>query len=323
MSTRSIIFLEAACTHVVNHGIKIGTGMDFYIFSSNIFFKKESLMERIGYNSKGFAPCLVFSVLIALAGCSSSGSSGNSGNTDNNRTGQVSMALDLVTFYSTVTSITVHVAYEPDAKPFTGTFDNGDQYWSVLETNIKALFLGRIIEPDVSVPKDLSGMDQISTQAQSSWTTAQVIDLAQGTWDTPQTSTSTELYVLFLNGYYNDKGVVNKHVVGISLGGTTVIAVFKDVVRASEPSSFVDTILEQTTLVHEFGHAAGLVNNGIPMVSDHEDTEHINHCTNEDCVMFWENDGTSLNFFIQKIINSPSDVIFGPECLNDASSFMP
>jgi hypothetical protein len=39
--------------------------------------------------------------------------------------------------------------------------------------------------------------------------------------------------------------------------------------------------------------------------------------------MYWENDGTSLNFFIQKIINSPSDVLFGPECLNDAGSFMP
>jgi hypothetical protein len=280
-------------------------------------------MERIGYTMKGFFPYLVFSVLIALAGCSPSGSGGNSGNADNTRTGQDPMALDLVTLYSTVTSITVHVAYEQGAKPFTGTFRDGGQYWSVLETNMNVLFLGLIIQPDLSVPKDITGMEQIPTQAQESWTTAQVFDLAQGTWDTPQTSTSTEFYVLFLNGYFNDKGVVNKQVTGISINETPVIAIFKDVIRKSGYSSFDDTVIEQTTLVHEFGHAVGLVNNGLPMVSDHEDTEHINHCTNEDCVMYWENDGTSLNFFIQKIINSPSDVLFGPECLNDAHSFMP
>jgi hypothetical protein len=31
-----MIVLEAACPHVVNHGI--GTGMDFFVFSSNMFF---------------------------------------------------------------------------------------------------------------------------------------------------------------------------------------------------------------------------------------------------------------------------------------------
>jgi hypothetical protein len=279
-------------------------------------------MKCNGYKLRGFLAYLVFGILIALAGCSSSGSSGTSGNADT-QTGRDPMALDLVTLYSTVTSITVHVAYEPDAQPFTGAFHNGDQYFSVLETNMKALFIGRIIEPDIYVPKDITGMEQIPKQAQTSWTTQQIFDLAQNTWDIPQTSTSAEFYVMFLNGYFNDQGGVNRQVIGISIGGTPIIVVFKDVICASPYSSFVDTVMEQTTLVHEFGHAVGLVNNGLPMVSDHEDTEHPNHCTNENCVMYWLNNGTSLNFFIQKIINSPSDVIFGPECLIDANSFMP
>jgi hypothetical protein len=280
-------------------------------------------MKRIGYHIKGVLPFLVFSVIIALAGCSPSGSGGNSGNADNTQTGQDPMALDLVTLYSTVISITVHVAYEPDAAPFTGAFSDGGQYWSVLETNMNALFLGRIIEPEVYVPKDITVMEQISKQAQISWTTAQIYNLAKGTWDTTQTSTSAEFYVLFLNGYFNDQGVMNRQVTGISINTTPVIAIFKDAVRASGYSSFVDTVIEQTTLVHEFGHAAGLVNIGVPMVKDHEDSGHPGHCTNEDCVMYWENDGTKLNLFIQKIINSPSDVVFGPECLNDSSSFVP
>jgi hypothetical protein len=273
---------------------------------------------------KGLPAYVAVGVLIALAGCSGSGSSRNSGNAENNTpTSHVSMALNLVTFYSTVTDITVHVAYEPDAAPFTGAFSDGGQIWSVLETNMQALFSGRLIEPGIHVPKDIASMEQIATQAQTSWTTAEVLALAQGTWDTPQTSTSAELYLLFVNGFFNDNGTVNKQVVGISLGGSAVIAVFKDVIRQSGLSSVVETFMEQTTLTHEFGHAAGLVNQGVPMVTAHEDVSHPGHCTNVDCVMYWENDGTTLNYFIHKIINTPSDVIFGPECLNDVQSFTP
>ena len=277
-------------------------------------------MACMVYKNKGFLVYLVFTVLLALAGCSSSGSSENSNNAD---TGQDPMALNFVTLYSTVSSITVHVAYEFDAAPFTGAFPDGSQYWSVLENNLHAIFLGRIIEPELSIPRDLAGMEQIPDQNQTSWTTVQVFNLAKSTWDTPQTSTSAEFYVLFLNGYFSDKDEVNKQVIGISIVGTPVIAVFKDAIRESGYTAFFYRIMEQTTLVHEFGHAVGLVNSGLPMVLDHEDTEHINHCTNEECVMYWQNDGTSLNFFIQRIVNSPSDVIFGPECLDDASSFMP
>ena len=264
-------------------------------------------------------PYFVLSVLIALAGFSC-GSSGNSGSTG---TGQDPMALDLVTLYSTVTSITVHVAYEPDAVPFTGTFADGGQFWSVLENNLNALFLGRIIEPAISVPKDLSGMEQIPKQAQISWTTAQIVTLAQSTWDIPQTSRSAEFYVLFVNGFFKDQSGVNQQIIGLSLGGTSIVCVFKDVINASGYPLLIEEVIEQTTLVHEFGHTLGLVNDGVPMVTNHEDSEHPHHCTNEDCVMFWENDGSNRNVFIQKIVDSPSDVIYGQECLNDTQSYKP
>ncbi len=262
---------------------------------------------------------LLIGVLIALAGCSS----GGGGSSDNSGAVQDPIALDLVTLYSTVDSITVHVAYEPNAKPFTGTLANGDQSWSILQNNIKALFLGRMIEPDVIVPQDLAEMDQIPEQGQTSWTTNEVISLARNTWDIPQTNTSAEFYVLLVNGFFNDKGVVNKQVIGVSYNGTSVIAVFKDVITLSGFILSVETIMEQATLVHEFGHSMGLVNLGVPMVSNHEDPEHKSHCTNEDCVMFWENDGSNLIVFIQKIVDSPSDVIFGQECLNDTQSYKP
>ena len=272
---------------------------------------------------KGLFFSLLLSVFIALSGCSgSSNSSGTSANQGAEQQG--SMSLSLVTLYSTVNAINVHVAYEPNAVPFTGTTQNGIQFWSILESNLEALFLTRTIEPNISVPKDLSGMDTISELAQTTWTASQIVDLARNTWSLPQTSTTAELYVLFLNGDYEDnQGTINKNVIGLSVDGTPVVAVFKDVILTSGLSSFTEVFIEQATIIHEFGHTLGLVNNGVPMITSHEDSTHPHHCTNEDCVMFWANDSTNLVFFINTIINSPSDILFGPECLDDTRSYRP
>lgn len=50
------------------------------------------------------------------------------------------------------------------------------------------------------------------------------------------------------------------------------------------PFPFADRY-ERAVTIHEFGHALGLVNCGIPMVADHEDPESRCHSTNEDSVM--------------------------------------
>jgi hypothetical protein len=275
------------------------------------------------YFIKGFFIFLLLSTLLALAGCSSSGSSGGSATAAGAEQGTSS--LNLVALYSTVDTINVHVAYEPNAVPFTGTTQNGIQFWSILESNLDALFLNRTIMPDITVPKDLSGMVQITELPQTSWTATQIEDLARNTWNIPQTSSTADFFILFLNGDFQDnQGVINKNVIGLSIDGTPVIAVFKDVINSSGLSQFTKVFIEQVTIIHEFGHTLGLVNNGIPMVTPHEDTpSHPHHCTNENCVMFWANDSTNLVFFINKIINSPSDILFGQECLNDTRSYRP
>ena len=75
--------------------------------------------------------------------------------------------------------------------------------------------------------------------------------------------------------------------------------------------------VEQVTLVHEFGHAIGMVNRGVPMVEDHHDTDHGAHCSNPDCVMYWTVEGADIVGFIQSRLLGASDVLFGPECLAD------
>jgi predicted Zn-dependent protease len=275
-------------------------------------------MKRGMKNVLLYALCCV---ILVLNGCSS----GSGGSRQDDGAAQDDLSLNLIALYSTVNAITVHVAYEPDAVPFTGTISDTSDIsdWSILESNLNALFLGRDLEPEITVPKDLDNMEKIPSQTQQFWTTDMILDLAMSTWDISQSATSAHFYVLFVNGYFTSDGEVNRQVIGASYSWTPIVVIFKDVIASSPYSPSVDVFMEQATLVHEFGHAMGLVNIGVPMVSKHEDTEHPGHCTNEDCVMYWENDGSSLKNYIDKVIHTNSEVLFGGECLNDALDYQP
>ena len=105
--------------------------------------------------------------------------------------------------------------------------------------------------------------------------------------------------------------------------GTTVIAMFKDVITASG-GTVTQKYVEQATLIHEAAHALGLVNNGLPMVATHHDSAHGAHCDNSNCVMYYLNEGTSdLATFVATYILSGSAVMFDDKCLNDARTYKP
>jgi predicted Zn-dependent protease len=266
---------------------------------------------------KGVCLCLLFASYLFQTGCS-----GRSD--DNTVSGEGSFALDIAQLYSTAETIVVYVAYEQDAEPCTGATLIGIPCWDVIDVNIRALFEGRIIEPAIFVPKELSEMEQITAQDESTWTAAEIIDLARSIWEPLPSIFIKEFFVLFINGYLDNDGTANTQVLGVSVVGTPVIAVFKNVVLASSSSSAVLMFVEQATLVHEFGHVMGLVDNGVPMVTDHLDKEHPRHCTNEDCVMYWQNEGAAdLQAFVQQMMLTNSPVMYGQECLDDTSSYTP
>jgi len=235
----------------------------------------------------------------------------------------VSRTIDYSVLYFTVDSITVVVAYEPNAEPYTGySPDFPDfQYWSVLDLNLQALFHGRILEPKIFVPKDLSEMEKIQQSDQESWNSDQIAELANKVWDISETQKSAEYYVLFLNGYFNDGQTLQKNTIGVSFGQHPVIAIFKDVITGSSLSLFNSSIYEQETLVHEIGHCMGLVNLGIPMISDHEDPEHKNHCTSNNCVMGWQYDWGDVSSFSEQFVNTGSVMMFCDKCLADTSGY--
>lgn len=212
--------------------------------------------------------------------------------------------------------IRVKVFYEEGAQPYTEGIGE-IKIWNLLELNLKALFEGRHIT--VNVPKELSEMTKLVGQEKMSWTPTQVLELDQNT-SLPAPVGSNTFHIYFLKG----RAAENAHIIGYHITGSKVLVVFKDVITSMGLGldQLVPRYVEQATLVHEMGHAIGLVNNGLPMVSPHQDHAHGAHCDNPNCVMYYSNEGSSSMLkFANKIISEMSVIMFGPKCLNDARSF--
>ena len=237
-------------------------------------------------------------------------------------------------FFSTMEKLTVEVAYEPNAEPYTGQFGApapptffGRAYWDITEENLKSLFEGRPKAVTVTVPKALADMGALPAQNQTGWSAEEIKVLWEAHRKNTSTATHAYLFVAFLPGNFEQDGQIKNGVLGVHLGGLPVMAVFKDVVKSASIGLFSEQIrryVEQATVVHELGHALGLVNNGTPMVKPHQDTEHGAHCTNTDCVMYWQNEGTSgLVNFVVAAEKSGSLVLFKEECLADTRAYRP
>jgi hypothetical protein len=97
---------------------------------------------------------------------------------------------------------------------------------------------------------------------------------------TPSTPNTAVLFIEYVDGQF----ALNTDVLGAAFGSHS-IAVFKDQIA----TAFGDgaTGIEGPVIVHELGHEMGLVNEGTPMVTPHEDLDHPGHDFDPTCVMYW------------------------------------
>jgi hypothetical protein len=220
-----------------------------------------------------------------------------------------------------MTRFYVDVAYEPGAEPFA----RGD--WGIVGESLAALFEGRTIKPQIFLPADGDRLTLLPDQGRESWTLNDIVLLERAHRRDRSSGTTGRFWVVFLNGYFERDGQTNKSVLGVSVTGTSVIAMFKNVVEDSGAGSLggvIPRFVEQSTIVHELGHALGLVNNGVTLTSDHHDRKNGAHCTNQQCVMFWSNEGReSLVQFVNRYQETGNTVLFGSECLADTRLFSP
>jgi hypothetical protein len=97
-------------------------------------------------------------------------------------------------------------------------------------------------------------------------------------------------FLLFTDVPYTDPKVL-----GVAYGSTS-IAVFESTIDnysggIAQPSRYV---LESTVGEHEFGHLLGLVDFGTKMVTDHRDYSNGNHCSNQNCLMYYATETTDI-----------------------------
>ena len=267
---------------------------------------------------------LLFVLLVAACSGSSSSSSGGDGSTSNDKDGSASTkagdqpsALDVLS--PKFTDVTVEVDYAESAAPYVGSGGLGQSdLWQITEDNLQRIFQKG--PKTLTVPHTLDQMQALTDVSGSTYTTEQILDIAKAHRDTaPSSSTAASFYILFLDGYLQDGGGTEMQVIGVSIGNTGVIAMFKPVI-ASTGTGLGGSArnVEQSTIVHELGHGLGLVNNGVPLTSQHQDTAHGAHCTNTKCTMYWENEGSSgATAFAQQALGGGSDILFGAECLAD------
>jgi predicted Zn-dependent protease len=162
-------------------------------------------------------------------------------------------------------------------------------------------------------------MQELTDVSGDSFDASELLAIAELHDDVDDTADTVSYYVLFVDGVFRDDSGERDTVLGVSLGNTRVIAMFKPVIRSTEgPLLAVSRFVEQSVLIHEMGHALGLVANGIALTSAHHDEAHGAHCTNRDCVMYYVNEGASdLALFVRDYITSGDVLLFGSECIAD------
>jgi predicted Zn-dependent protease len=155
--------------------------------------------------------------------------------------------------------------------------------------------------------------NQIPTQTGSPFTSQEISDIENTVRTEYNDGDVLKLHMLFLNGNSNDDNGPNK-ILGVAYRNTSCvlfensIQLFSD--QLTEPNR-VD--LETTVILHEVGHLLGLVNTGSNMVNNHLDTAHDKHCTNQNCLMFWQIENSG----IMNMMNNGNVPSLDANCLLD------
>lgn len=126
------------------------------------------------------------------------------------------------------------------------------------------------------------------------------------------------MYFLYLDGH-SDQDTSDNRVLGAAYHGSSVVMFKNSLRRAVEDNrgllgpgtSELERIVERSVLIHEMGHLLGLVNNGIPMVKDHEDKDPKHspkHSTNKESVMYWAVESSRALYEMFFKVNSNTDL---------------
>jgi hypothetical protein len=224
----------------------------------------------------------------------------------------------MLVFDPSITHVVVEIDYETGNEPYTGPIVGfGDTFDPTL-TNIDRVLAGKKM---LAIPTTVDAMENVGAIDDEQITADDLFALRAAHRDTFSTATTRAYYVLFVSGYFADASGQKATVLGVSIGDTIVM--FKDVIRSTNIVLAPNVVryVEQSTLIHELAHSIGLTGNGVPLATMHKDAEHGPHCDNQDCVMFWQNDGSAdATRFAQQKLLTGSSILFDAACLADVDA---
>ncbi len=128
---------------------------------------------------------------------------------------------------------------------------------------------------------------------------------------------------LLVDGEYAES---DSNVLGVAWGHEHAVLFMDQIEQSCQNASILGIDAEElcehaelTVWRHEIGHVLGLVNNGAPMQTDHEDQDNQRHCKHDDCVMYWayRNPGMMDRLGERLLDGEQSAPNFGDACLAD------
>ena len=141
--------------------------------------------------------------------------------------------------------------------------------------------LGEVCDKPDGISIKLNEVDFSET---ATWTADKVREIGHETMDAPPQTSVLRWHVIMPEGKYSDESVL-----GVAVDAST-IALFGDAIDDANGNfnfRISDEEVENSVMIHEFGHLLGLVNLVYTSPADHEDSEHPGHSNNEDSVMYW------------------------------------
>ena len=167
--------------------------------------------------------------------------------------------------------------------------------------------------------------DVIPTRgADHAWTFAELQALGTQTFTDDTTAGTVVMHVMWIDGHdANDTS--SARVLGVSWDNLHT-ALYHDSVEAqcSGMTLLGDRAcseMQYGVWLHEIGHTIGLVNDGTPMSTPHEDATHPAHDSSSSCIMYWAYDGSAGGDMITSaLLGGGSAPDFDANCLADIAA---